>query len=210
MVLRTRLRCAPRILGPPRLMRRDSRVSGIQALGGAVEGTGCLAQVGTGVLAVGVVENSVGLSCVVFAGGVGVSPSLFAFRPRRAILVHHCSLSRLFTFSFSGPRLRRTIHVHTRHHSHPHIFSHARVSCSRVSCFSRPSGVALARRPLLRWGCMPPTVPLRVSPASRSRAPPTLSAVAVRPRPCFFTARRRRAATTTPRWPCLLCRTDEC
>ena len=27
MVLRTRLRCAPRILGPPRLVRRDSRVS---------------------------------------------------------------------------------------------------------------------------------------------------------------------------------------
>ena len=34
MVLRTRLRCAPRILGPPRLVRRDPRVSGLQAPGG--------------------------------------------------------------------------------------------------------------------------------------------------------------------------------
>ena len=81
-------------------------------------------------------------------------------------------------------------------------------ACASSSLVSLPSslrlsGVAFTRRPLLRRGCEPIPVPLRVSPASRSRAPPTRSAVAVHPRLCFFTLRRRRAAATTPRWPCL-------
>ena len=46
MVLRTRLRCAPRILGPLRLVRRDSRVSGIQRGAGGCSGGNWLSGAG--------------------------------------------------------------------------------------------------------------------------------------------------------------------
>ena len=102
MVLRTRLRCAPRILGPPRLIRRDSRVSGIQAPGGSSGGDWLPGAGGYG--GVGVVENSVGLSCVAFAGGVGVSPSLFALCPRRARApLFSCSHSYSLALGYVGP-----------------------------------------------------------------------------------------------------------
>ena len=187
---------------------------------------------------VGVVENSVGSPCVVVAGRVGVSPSLCAFvfvvLDLRACLRDSPFIRIL---SFSGPRLRRAIHIHTYTSSRmlTYILAFALLllrlllrllslrscawrrvrACASSSLVSLPSslrlsGVAFTRRPLLRRGCEPIPVPLRVSPASRSRAPPTRSAVAVHPRLCFFTLRRRRAAVTTPRWPCLLCRTDEC
>ena len=70
----------------------------------------------------------------------GVSPSLFALCPRRArALLFSCS-----HFLFPGPRLRRTIRIHTHRHiprscsvSRSHRRLHIRVHTSRARVYSR-------------------------------------------------------------------------
>ena len=192
-----------------------------------MEGIGYLAQVGTGVLGLLRIRSD----RLVSSRGVGESPSrlAFCFRLCRAIFVHVCATVLSFAFSVSlalgyGGSFTFT---HTRRRSRSHTLSHSRLSCSCVSCLSVVRGGESTRARPRRSSL---SHPFCVSPASLSRAAHScggavsphpclfvslrrcalarhpLSAVAVPPRLCFFTLRWRRAAATTPRWPCVLCR----
>ena len=182
----------------PRLVRRDSRVSGIQAPGGVVEGVGCLAQVGTGALGLLRIRSS--------SRRGRCEPLALCFSPRRAILVHICSSLVSSLFHILIPWSSATAD-HSRSHTSSFTFAYIINSLTRACGRASLAPVPLASRALrrVRACALSPPVSLSrllcVSPASRSRAAHSCGGGCGPPSvllPSLFTARRSAPFLTSP------------